>query len=458
MRNLYAARLGILFVFISAAILAIPVHAFGIGIPAFSPSAECNALFAGSAGTGENGVNSASQTAFSNQINTTYNIPFNIPGGAITVSAIALMFSFDVLGIGYVISKLVPASNVNNWLQREYWEVAKSAILIAVVFSVITFISGIGVILNGQITGASATTTGNYISNVQSLALSSENYLCTVNDEANLSINEVAPYLYDIGFLQSVKVSYAGLPIALYGIPWSPVFRSGVSLNIFASLLTSIQIVFLGPTTSVFIDFVLFLIVPIKVFYSTQIIILPFLIFMGLGILLPMGLVMRAIPFIRGIGGTLIAFGIGVAVVWPSILILFNAPVSSYFCNLVGTGFCTITGPTAASIAPGAQNSCPTSSLIGLVCSSITSWLGTGSGSSVSFNGSILSLFPTAWLSIDSLYPGLNLLIQYNLYLIMQFFVLSVLDLMIFYALTDNIARMLGGTIKISLGRKLKLV
>jgi|GEM_PF-1969815 hypothetical protein len=452
MRNLAATRLVVVFLLLFVAMMHSTVQAqISVGLSQFNPSAECNTLFAAS-GNG--------QTAYTTLLNQ-YGLGFGVPGGAIVISLIALMFSFDVLGLGYVISKLFPATNLSGWLQKEWWELVKSAILIAVVFSVITFISGVGVILYGAtgLTSQGSATTGNYVSNIQSMGLNAENYLCTVNDQANYSISQIAPFMFDIGVLQGITVNYGGFPIPPIPIPaapWIPVFRSGVSVRLFDSLLTTIDIVYLGPTTSIFIDFILYLLVPIKVFYSSQIIILPFLMALGLGVLLPMGLIMRAVPFIRGIGGTLIAFGIGIAVIWPAILILFNAPVSQYFCGAVGTNFCTVVGAvgqTNSQPATWTQSSICQTNMLGSVCDSLSTWINGLSGW-----GNVIYYFGAAWHSIDSVYPGLNLMIQYNLYLIMQFFVLSVVDLMMFYALTDNLARMLGGTIKISLGRKLKLV
>ena len=44
------------------------------------------------------------------------------------------------------------------------------------------------------------------------------------------------------------------------------------------------------------------------------------------------------------------------------------------------------------------------------------------------------------------------------IFLVFQFFFVFVLDLMIGYTITDKIARMLGGSIRLDLGGKLKLV
>lgn len=469
-----AARL--MFISMSAAFLLISsVHALIIGIPAFSPSYECNSLFGPSAGASSSNsgaaVNGASYSNFQNLMST-YGLSFNVPGGVIALSCIALMMSFLVIAIAYAIGKILPASNISNWLQKEYWEIIKSAILVAVVFLVISLVSSIGLILNGSATSA----IGAYPSSVQSLALYSENYLCTVNNQANLSISNFAPYLFDVSLVKSISLSYGGFPIPPL-LTFGPVFRSGINgaYLFYQSFLLGVNIIYLGPMTSIFMDFVIFLVVPAMVFYSSQIVLLPFLIFLGLAVLFPIGLVMRSLPLLRGIGGTLIAFAIGIAIIWPSILILFNAPVSSWFCGVVGTSFCTPLGPVSISSFTQFTNSALSycqnpqnvpQGFMSTSCSSIintiTNMFNSPTGASIAANAqgfsNVIGYMPLAIESGSNVLPAINMLVQYNLYLIMQFYILGVIDLMILYAFTDNIAKMLGGSIRLGIGRKLKLV
>lgn len=420
--------------------------------PSSSPTTQCTNLFGSASAISGNGQNlSGIFTPLS-----------GILGSAVGLSLIALIISFDIIGIGYVISKLVPSANVGNWLSREYWEVAKSAILIMVIFSAMTILSGIGVALSG--TPAASGYQNGLSNNLQGMVTGSESYLCTVNSQANVALTNIVPVLIGIGLFQGVTISYAGYPIPTPGLL---VFRSGVNFKIFASLLAAVSFLYLGQWLSLFIDFILYLIVPIKVIFSTQVLIFPYLVAVGLGFLIPVGLILRALPFVRGIGGTLIAFGIGFAIVWPGILILFNAPVSAAFCQVMSPNFCnTSIGPSPVPLATVAQSQdyCMSTSgfinnyvgtVVEPICESIyqafTQWT---QNLSNQWNEEIAISFET----ISSLYPVINLLIQYCSYLIFQLFFLFILDLMIFYALTDNIAKMLGGTIKLQLGRKLKLV
>ena len=475
-----AAKTGLISL-VLALFMVSSVHATIIGIPAFSPSYECNTLFGAQTGTtipsGNAAVTGASSSSFQSLMNT-YGLSYNIPGGAIALSILALMISFLVIAVAYALGKLIPSSNINNWLQKEYWEVIKTAVLIAIVFLSISFISSMGLILNG-----SSSAIQGYPTSVQSLALYSENYLCTVNNQANLSIDNFAPYIFDVSFVKSISLSFSGIPIPnpaldtlLPALAALPVFRSGVSgVYLYQSFLLGVNIIYLGQFSSLLTDFVIYLVVPAMVFYSSQIVILPFLIFLGLAVLFPIGIVMRSLPLFRGIGGTLIAFAIGIAIIWPSILILFNAPISNWFCSVVGTNFCTPLGPVSFSPVIQASNSALSfcqdpanlpQGFLSSACSSIVTTVTTvfnnptGNSVATSVQGvtSIMGYLPMAFSSGSNIFPLLNMLVEYNLYLILQFYVLGVIDLMILYSLTDNIAKMLGGSIRLSLGRKLKLV
>ncbi len=446
------ARLAAVLALLLIAALFATVYSQSVTIPQsqIGPTAECSVLFP-SAGSTQSSQNLAGIFA-----------PLTVIfKDSVGIALLALILSFDVIGIGYMISKLVPSSNVGNWLSKEYWEVTKSAILIAVIFSVMTLISSIGVMLAGS--PASYGYSSGLSNNIQGLISGSESYLCTVNNNANVALDNIAPVIVGMGFVQSIKFYYSGFPIPPVPDAFLPVFRTGVNFSLWASLLAKVSFIYLGQWLSLFIDFVLYLIVPVKVIYTTQVLLLPYLMAIGLGFLIPAGLIMRALPFVRGIGGTLIAFGIGFVIVWPSMMLLFNAPVSAAFCSLLSPNFCnpaigpspsTVIGPTGTGTASPAE-----------VCGNLGisgSTLGSACETMVAYIKGIPNLtydeVVVPWETIIGFYPAMNLLIQYSAYLIFQLFFLFVIDLMMFYAITDNIASMLGGSIKLQLGRKLKLV
>ena len=459
----------LLFIAITLAIFSYSSASPTVTIPqvSSSPTSECQALFPSGSTTANVNLGGAT-SAFA-----------GIMENAVGLSLLALVVSFDVIGIGYLVSKIFPSTHIGSWLTKEYWEVTKTVILIVSIFAVMSIVSGLALLLSGGASAYGSTT--NLPSNIQGLVSGSDAYLCTVNNQANVAVMNIMPTIIGLGWLKSIKITFFGFPFppaavaaaasgATFGLSLAiPSFKAGVTFSLFNSLLAAVNFIYLPQWLSVFIDFVMYLIIPVKVVYTAQILLMPFFIAIGIGFLIPAGLVMRAIPLVRGIGGTLIAFGIGFTIVWPGILILFNAPVSSAFCSLLSPNFCNASiGPSPEVLITNAgsvsvQQACNDPELAAIsgtllypACTEIQNTV-IGTYTSITPNigyEEVVVPFET----MNSLYPVLNLFIKYGAYIIFQFFFLFVADLMIFYAITDSIAKMLGGSIKLSLGRKIKLV
>ncbi len=73
----------------------------------------------------------------------TYPASAAVPAGAVAVALLALTFSFDVVALGYIISKIFPQTGINEWLPNEYWEIAKSAILIVSIYALLAFATNV---------------------------------------------------------------------------------------------------------------------------------------------------------------------------------------------------------------------------------------------------------------------------------------------------------------------------
>ena len=58
--------------------------------------------------------------------------------------------------------------------------------------------------------------------------------------------------------------------------------------------------------------------------------------------------------------------------------------------------------------------------------------------------------------STTAIYTYMNEIMQYGIYLIIQLLLFS-FDLILMYPIVDNVARSLGGSIRLSLGGKLRL-
>ncbi len=360
---------------------------------------------------------------------------------AIALSLLALLVSIMIIGIIYIITKLLPGVGLARWLQDEYKEIVKSAILIMVIFSVISIMSGISIALMG-------TTTSSYGANVSQLYYQSEVYICSVNTQLNTSMQNMFDLELVSGFASDVHVYWQGIPFppALsYAIPVVgefladlPVFYSG-----FGAVPFNNNVLKYGSSaqySSLFNDMVNFVEFPMITVYSSQRFLLPLFMVVGLLLLLPVGLIFRSIPLIRGIGGTILALGIGLAVVWPSVLVLFNAPMSSYFSSVF---------PTQIQ-QQSLGNACNSWGILSSVCNSISS--------GAEFASGLAESTAVVFQSMSSIYPALNYLLYYNLFLIFQFYFLFVFDLIITYSIIDNIARLLGGSIRLSFGRRLKLI
>jgi hypothetical protein len=420
---------------------------------------------------------------------------FKIPAISIGISIIALFISFDVIVIGYILSKLFPSAGISGWLGNEYWEFAKSVMLVAAIFSVVTLIGNIAVITAGNNIPASGRAplragTPTYIANADLLTYGSEVYLCNTEGEIEYGVKHMVSLFLSFGFFKgglnggggfgsdltsigslfSTKNNngiagngaYSGLSFVFPGIPippvplpaafdFIPVFRTMVSFIIFGNFFLQSDFIYHVQLVSVFNDALVFLETPAMLIFVGQIMLLPLLIRIGLLVLIPMGLIMRAFPFIRGIGGTLIAFGIGISIIWPSLLILLNAPVSVYFSNVLG----------AANMMPTdlPVNSCSvsTSSLL----NKVFTFFANGCSPPGTPSDPLLIVGVTTNLALQAIsnpYPAMNFVIQNNLYIMLQTYFLFVLDAIIAFPLTDNIARMLGGTIRLQIGGKLKLV
>ena len=353
-----------------------------------------------------------------------------LPGDAIGVSLMAIILSIDVLGVGYVASKLLPTAGIRGWLNAEVWEVAKSAMLIAGIYSILTFASSIVYIVQGPPQQLSGGNQG-YISNIGGILYSSEIYLCSVESNIESSSTAINNFLVAEGALKSIVITDTGAPIGL-PLPYSPVFASGVSFPALDNFFIATDIIYHGQFMSFLNDVLVVLILPMVMIFTSQVILLPILVSLGLVVLIPSGLIMRALPFARGVGGTLIAFGIGISIIWPSLLVILNAPASNYMYGILTIG---------QQVQP---NYVGTDIISRIACGPL-GFLG----------GQEMGLSCSTFFGI---YPVLNFSLGYTLYLAFQLFFLFVLDLIIVFPVTDAIAKMLGGTIRFSLGGKLKLV
>lgn len=378
------------------------------------------------------------------------------------IALIALTFSFDVIAIAFALSRIFPSLGIRNWLQNEYWEVTKSAIIIACVYSVITLVGNISYSLAPSAVTAGVAQPG--FANINGVVGGAEGYLCGVNSNLTNEFQELGIISSGTGFWSSVQVGFYipsfGLGILTFG--FLDVF-AGVSFLPFANWVIQTGNYFITTYGSIVNDLVNFVLFPFTAFVIGVITLLPALAYLGLTFFIPMGVVFRSFPFVRGVGGTLIAIGICLALVIPSTFILFNYQVTTGLAQ----NFAIVEQPPFMS---NVQIPCPFTYLFQQFSlpeplSGIPSVLSTvtcipfGAESSsinseVNFGQSVF--YGAVAFQNNALWVYMDKILRYNFYVIIQM-LLFVFDIIIIYPLTDNIARAMGGSIRLSLGGKLRL-
>jgi hypothetical protein len=338
---------------------------------------------------------------------------------------------------------------IRNWLQSEYWELGKTAIIIASIYAVIAIVGNLSYHIVPSVVTSSVTYNGGVV-NLSPLIVGAEGYLCGVNANLTKTWSLIGIMSSGTGFWASLQVSfYVPIPIG-----WFFAIYDGVSFLPFANWLLqtgNFMIAWYGSIINDFVNFVLF---PFSSIIIGLITTLPAFAYVGLTFFIPIGLVFRAFPFIRGVGGTLIAIGVALCLVLPTTLILFNYLATSLLASAI-----QIVPPTpfVSNLGAGACS--------GIFGNSVPSWVSTiicapikltldGFNSGANFGNAVwqsLVIFQT-----NAIYTYMNRILVSGVYLIITM-LLFVFDLIIMYPLVDNIARVMGGSIRMSLGGKLKL-
>ncbi len=381
-------------------------------------------------------VSAATSCSLRSPIKTTITIPGSVYNEAIAVSLIALTLSIDVVAIGYIISKIFSGAGLRGWIEREYYEIAKTMILIASIFSILLFMSSMAVIISGQ------TPSSSYSSNLAGLVNSGEIYLTGVDNNLACAYDAVGGLSIGIGALTSLTIQYYDptppipypdgipLPYLITGVAFTPAGLTNEMLTPYSITVRNYE--------SILSDTIVIVLFPISVIIGSEMALLPYIVKIGLLLVIPIGLILRSFPFVRGVGGVLIAIGIGISIIYPSLLVILNAPVT----NVLNTAF---HGPTTPS-----SPSCTS----GILCSVVNGYTTVLTNMGISTTSIVIGLS-----ALYSIYPTINDLVYHTVNLVAQF-VLFILDLAIAIPLMDTIARMLGSSTGVvtSLGSKLRLV
>jgi len=347
-----------------------------------------------------------------------------------SVLSLAFMLSFLVIAIGVIINKVVPGTKLGEWLKNEYWEMAKSAILIAGAISALVFAGNISLLLIGQQATSSYTMAGlNQILNT--LSSSSGQALCKIyTNITNFGSSEGGFSESPLGIAtglatwKTINVGY-WLPIPIPGVG---AFTFGSTFQVYNNPM--LESVASRQYESIVNDIINFLYFPVSSLVAFMYILMPLIVYIGIMIFVPLGIIFRAFPFLRPVGGTLFAFGVGLSIVFPLLIILINEPLTTILYSMLSYS------TTAGSGVLG-----------GILNVLVNALLAT-----ISPEYNFISALP---LTI-SIYSALNIYAPYFMFLFAEF-VFFLIDLMIWYPLVDSIAKSLGGTIRLELGGKLRI-
>ncbi|MCL4373308.1 MAG: hypothetical protein M1360_00875 [Candidatus Marsarchaeota archaeon] len=379
----------------------------------------------------------------------------------IGLAAIGIAISFLFIAVSYMAGEVLNYNALKGWYRTELWEVSKSILIIAVVFSSIIIASAIADMLVGNAASLQGGSTSSMLSslstNLEGLCSGATSYLAYGLNQAYVDFATMLGVSQGIAALKSISLAtWFPLPIIIPPIP-EPILtlQSGSIANIYVSS----YIETITPTTvfSFVKDMFTMIIFPMLYLFQFQYDFISVIIALGLGGLLPVGIILRAMPFTRGIGGTFIALGIGASLVYPVLLVGFNLPISNYLSNILPN-------------QPAATTQPATSGLFGqMVYNAQSAFDGLGEGPLIIaflFGSPVVQGYPNIVNDMNNgfalgssagfydplssnIVEILNVVLNQTSYLLLQLF-LFIFDMVIGLAVVNQIATMLGGTMSIS--------
>ncbi len=361
---------------------------------------------------------------------------------AIPVALIGILLSIMLIAVAYMLGEVFNISNLKGWYKGELWEVAKSVAIIVIIFAVLVIMSGIAATLYGlpystSLTGNQVSASGIVLNNLVGVYTSTMNdYIIPQYSIVNNALNGMIGLSLAVGALKSFTYSlYFPIPI-----PFTGSLDFGSAGSIYKSSV--IESIAAAPNLSFVVDIISLIIIPIEILFSLLSAYFIDIVAIGLSVFLPIGIVLRAIPFLRGIGGTMIGIGIMISLIFPSLLLLFNIPVSSL-----------MVGPT-----PTAQPaySCSSSNyvyclIMNFISATTNTVLGAIQAMGYSFTGAEYGL-ATFFSSPPSIFPALNYITGEVEQVILQF-ILLILDIIVTITIGNSIAKMLGGRVRLGIGK-----
>ncbi len=377
---------------------------------------------------------------------------------AVPLWVIGIMLSFSLVALAYMLGEVFQLSSLKGWYRNELWETVKTMLLVAAIFAVLVIFSSIASSLAG--TGSAPSSlgfSGQVSQNLGGLYYVAGNYLNVSSAYAENSLTIMFGAASGVDFIKSFHYSVwfpyppiptlppAGTVNAHFGST-GPLLISNI---IDSDYTTSSSSLLSNAATLVVLPSLIVLQMLADLF--TQIVEL------GFGLFIPVGVVFRAIPFLRSFGGTFIALGIGVSLVFPMLFVVLNVPVSDFvlgqqiYCGGTVQTQCTSQTITAQQ-AQSSWGGIIGQAFIGAIEAIgglITNTFSTSPGFSIGYDAAMSTFVST------SIYPVADLVTSVILNSVLQF-VLLIIDFIIGYTIIKDVAAALGGTIRLGFG-KMKL-
>jgi hypothetical protein len=232
-------------------------------------------------------------------------------GDWVPVAALAVLVAYLISALAFMIGIGFKYDIVTEWAKTEFWEATLSAFMVAIIFFIVVFVSGIATTLTGM----------DHIQAANNYVDEALGKLWNVLGGA-LGVIQAYAYLSSFWFRFPIPIPILPYPICVICI------RNGTLLALWAGY---------GQVLSGFAPLFYMLWIALLSLYAVK----AFLIFSSnnmLSVFLPLGLMCRAFHLTRKIGGTLIAMALTLYFVYPLSLALCKSIFDIYASSmLVGT-------------------------------------------------------------------------------------------------------------------------
>jgi hypothetical protein len=399
--------------------------------------------------------------------NTQMDLGACIYGYAMPLAFVGVLLSLALVGICYVIGEVIRLEGFKGWYKTELWETIKSVLLILSIFFIIATIGTVATNLAGtyQQTGTCSFTVNTnaqerFETSLQGLYQTTFcDYIQPEMYQSTAAFTNLLWYTEGFDLLRSITINSS----VNYGTPLTPLTFGIVDIQIgfggsYPILRTDMIATIDLLAWSIVFQTMNYVINPMAALFTVLYTEFPFIVEAGLAIFIPLGMVMRAIPFLRPIGGTLIALGIGIAVVYPAMLLVFNLPVSNYLYATLGLPVLSQQTSSANTLTASQTQpqSCSASNSNSANSNCIPGQASTLLNFVTPFFSRLFTAAYSFWIGfytpLLSVYPTMNFLVNIELNPIIQF-LLNVFDIIFFVVITTDIAKLLGGSLSFSIGQ-----